>query len=152
MTLFKKKYRIGSASCTKWQRHVSTMRFLPLTGFLVVFLAALQLAAQTRSTPVPWPARPTAERSPNHTKDPLQEAEDLLQKQQYAEAKEKLLALTSAQAKNPQAWFDLGYAQSHLGDTTGAIAAYGKAVELEPNWFEAYLNLGLDLAKSGDPA
>src|SRR5262249_61411609 len=34
----------------------------------------------------------------------------------------------------------------------GAIAAYRKAVALEPGWFEANLNLGLDLAKSGDAA
>ena len=151
MTQFEKKYRIGSASSETWPCHVSTLRF-SLAALLVVFLAVLQLAAQTRSTPVPWPARPAPERSPDRTKDPLQEAEDLLQKQQFAEAKEKLLALTSAQAKNPQAWFDLGYAQSHLGEAAGAIAAYRKAVELEPGWFEANLNLGLDLAKSGDPA
>lgn len=125
---------------------------------MIVAAIALQASAQSGNAPPakpPWPANPpparTTHPSANQSKDPLQEAEELLQKQQYAEAKEKLQALTGTQAKNPQAWFDLGYAQSHLGETAGAIAAYRKAVELEPNWFEANLNLGLDLAKSGDP-
>jgi len=151
MTLFRKKGRIESVNREKWQRHVSPSRFFPSTGFLVIFFALLHAAVQTRSAPAPWPARPAPVRS-EQSKDPLQEAEELLQKQQYSEAKQKLQFLTSTQAQNPQVWFDLGYAQSHLGETAGAISAYRKAVELEPNWFEANLNLGLDLAKSGDPA
>jgi Flp pilus assembly protein TadD len=82
--------------------------------------------------------------------DPLQEAESLLKKQQYAQAAEKIQALMPEQAKNPQAWFDLGFAQSHLGDAKAATASYQKAVELAPGWFEANLNLGLDLMKSGN--
>src|SRR6516225_2803449 len=75
--------------------------------------------------------------------DPLREAEDLLQKQQYAQAEEKLQPLMNEQAKNPQAWFDLGFAQSRQSKTKEAIADYQKAVELAPDWFEANLNLGL---------
>jgi Flp pilus assembly protein TadD len=84
--------------------------------------------------------------------DPLREAEDLLQKQQYAQAEEKLQPLMNEQAKNPQAWFDLGFAQSRQSKTKEAIADYQKAVELAPDWFEANLNLGLDLIKSGKPS
>jgi tetratricopeptide (TPR) repeat protein len=82
--------------------------------------------------------------------DALKEAESLLQKQQYSQAEEKLQALVATQAENPQAWFDLGFAQSHQGKTTEAIAAYKKTVALSPKWFEAQQNLGLALAKSGD--
>ena len=48
--------------------------------------------------------------------------------------------------------FDLGFAQSHQGKTAEAIAAYKKATQLDPKWFEAQQNLGLALAKSGDLA
>jgi len=106
---------------------------------------AVWLPAQTRSTPGRSPG-PTAQ---PRTPDPLDEAESLLQKQQFAEAEEKLQSVVKAQAKNPQAWFDLGFAQSHQGKTTEAVASYQKAVELAPDWFEAHLNLGVDLARSG---
>jgi tetratricopeptide (TPR) repeat protein len=82
--------------------------------------------------------------------DALKDAESLLQKQQYSQAEEKLQALIASQSKNPQVWFDLGFAQSHQGKTTEAIAAYKKATQLDPKWFEAQQNLGLALAKSGD--
>jgi tetratricopeptide (TPR) repeat protein len=84
--------------------------------------------------------------------DSLAEAEGLLQKQQYAEAEQKLTALLSEQAENPQAWFDLGFAQSHLNKAGEAVASYRKAAGLSPKWFEANLNLGVALAKSNDYA
>jgi tetratricopeptide (TPR) repeat protein len=84
--------------------------------------------------------------------DSLAEAETLLQKQQYAEAEQKLATLVSEQAENPQAWFDLGFAQSHLNKTGEAVASYRKAAGLSPKWFEASLNLGVALAKSNDYA
>ena len=84
--------------------------------------------------------------------DDLKDAESLLQKQQFAQAEEKLQALVSKHAENPQVWFDLGFAQSHLGKIAEAITAYKKATELDPKWFEAQKNLGLALAKSGDLA
>lgn len=91
--------------------------------------------------------RPPAE---DHSADDLKDAESLLQKQQFPQAEEKLQALTSQQSKNPQVWFDLGFAQSHEGKTADAIASYKRAAELDPKWFEAQKNLGLALAKSGD--
>jgi tetratricopeptide (TPR) repeat protein len=80
--------------------------------------------------------------------DGLQEAESMLEKQQYDLAESKLKLLVSSQSENPQAWFDLGFAENHLGKTPDAVVAYKKAVELSPKWFEANLNLGLALAKS----
>jgi tetratricopeptide (TPR) repeat protein len=115
---------------------------------MVLAGTALWLPAQTRSTPTRAPS-PTAQ---SRTADPLNEAEGLLQKQQYAEAEEKLQSAIQSQARNPQAWFDLGFAQSHLGKTVEAVASYQKAVELAPDWFEANLNLGVDLARSGKRA
>ncbi len=104
--------------------------------------------AQVRSAPHPRPT-PSAE---DRAADDLKDAEDLLQKQQYQQAEEKLQAIVSKQADNPQAWFDLGFAQGRLSKTADSITAYKKAVELSPKWFEAQQNLGLALAKSGDLA
>lgn len=115
------------------------IRPLLLWGWL-----ALPIQAQTRPPAKPHP--PAAQEAA----DPLQEAESLLQKQQYREAEDKLQAQAGAQAKNPQFWFDLGFAQSHQDKTADAVVAYRKAVELAPDWFEANLNLGVDLARSGN--
>src|SRR5262245_34358388 len=100
-------------------RRILRMPHLPA----MILAITLQALVQTRSAP--WPANPppsrTTHASSEQSKDPLQEAEELLQKQQYADAREKLQALTGTQAKNPQAWFDLGYAHSHLGEIAEAI-------------------------------
>ena len=103
--------------------------------------------AQTRPAHKSPPAASTNE---DRAADALKDAESLLQKQQYSQAEAKLQALTATQAENPQAWFDLGFAQSHLGKPTDAIASYKRAVALDPKWFEVQQNLGLALAKSGD--
>jgi tetratricopeptide (TPR) repeat protein len=117
-------------------------RIIP--ALLLVWITVFA-TAQTHSAPRPH--SPTAQ---ERAADDLKNAEDLLQKQQYQQAEEKLLAIVAKQEKNPQAWFDLGFAQSHLGKTQDAVTAYKKAAELSPKWFEAQQNLGLALAKSGD--
>ena len=104
------------------------------------------VAAQRHATT----ASPAEQQS--QASDPLPGAEALLQKQQYAEAAEKLQVIVGRHADNPQAWFDLGYAQSHLDKPQDAAASYRKAVDLAPKWFEANLNLGIALAKAGDTA
>ena len=103
--------------------------------------------AQTRPAHKSPPAAATND---DRAADALKDAESLLQKQQYQQAEEKLQAIVTQQSENPQVWFDLGFAQSHLGKITEAIAAYKKAMQLSPKWFEAQQNLGLALAKSGD--
>jgi tetratricopeptide (TPR) repeat protein len=112
---------------------------------VIVLATTCVCVAQTRAAQKPRPV-------PQHeqTADSLKDAEDLLQKQQYQQAEDKLQALIGKQERNPQAWFDLGFAQSHLGKIAEAIASYKKAAELDPKWFEAQQNLGLALAKSGD--
>lgn len=115
-----------------------------ITAALLALLAACSPAQQPAGSPKP------VAKAPEHSADGLRDAESLLQGQKYSEAAEKLQIAVSRQPRNPQAWFDLGYAQSHLGRTPEAVAAYRKAVELSPGWFEANLNLGLALARSGD--
>jgi tetratricopeptide (TPR) repeat protein len=112
--------------------------------------SVLFAASQTRTSPhspgAPARTAPAAERAP----DDLKAAEDLLQKQQYQQAEEMLLAAVAKDHTNPQAWFDLGFAQSHIGKTPDAITAYRKAAELSPTWFEAQQNLGIALARVPD--
>jgi tetratricopeptide (TPR) repeat protein len=115
-----------------------------IAALLLAWLAVFA-TAQTRSAPRPH--QPTAE---ERAADDLKDAEDLLQKQQYQQAEDKLLAIIPKEESNPQAWFDLGFAQGQLGKTAEAIKAYKKATELSPKWFEAQQNLGLMLVKSGD--
>lgn len=109
---------------------------------------ALLAAAQPRPLQKARPQPAVEERAA----DDLKTAESLLEKQQYAEAEEKLQALVRSQSQNPQAWFDLGFAQSHLSKNSDAVASYRKAAMLDAKWFEAQQNLGLALAKSGDLA
>jgi tetratricopeptide (TPR) repeat protein len=119
-------------------------------------IAITVLASSTLHAAAQHPAQKTrtqaaADRAAeDRASDDLKDAESLLQKQQYSQAEEKLQSLTRKQAANPQVWFDLGFAQSHLGKNADAITAYKKATELDPKWFEAQKNLGLALAKSGD--
>ena len=115
------------------------------TALLATF--ALSVLAQTRPIHKSHPQTSAAD---DHAADALKDAESLLQKQQYPQAEEKLRALIVTQSENPQAWFDLGFAQSHQSKTNEAITAYKKATQLDPKWFEAQQNLGLALAKSGD--
>ncbi|MGZ7107325.1 MAG: tetratricopeptide repeat protein, partial [Candidatus Angelobacter sp.] len=115
----------------------------------IALLAGLAVpgVAQTRPSHKSHPQTTTAD---DRAADALKDAESLLQNQQYSQAEEKLQTIVTQQAANPQAWFDLGFAQSHLGKTAEAITAYRKATQLDPKWFEAQQNLGLAMAKSGD--
>src|SRR5690242_15703635 len=101
-----------------------------------------------------WAQKPARHASAAQTsvQSPLEPAEKLLQSGQFSEAEEKLQPLASSQARNPQFWFDLGFAQSHQEKTKEAVASYQEAAQLAPKWFEANLNLGLALAKSGENA
>jgi tetratricopeptide (TPR) repeat protein len=112
-----------------------------------IWLACLSSASSPAQVAAPNPAA-----SPAHSAGSLQQAESLLEKQQYVQAEQQLTELVKTQARNPQAWFDLGFAESHLSKMADSVAAYRKATELSPKWFEAQLNLGVELARSGNNA
>jgi|SRR5579862_3918008 len=81
----------------------------------------------------------------------LTKAEQLIQKQDYAGAAPLLHKVVEGDPTNYVAWFDLGFAENGLGKTADSIAAYRKSVEAKPDVFESNLNLGLQLAKTGNP-
>lgn len=81
----------------------------------------------------------------------LLQAEAAIEKKDYASAEPLLKKVVSADPANYQAWFDLGFAENALGNTQEAMAAYRKSVAAKPGVFESNLNLGLMLAKAGQP-
>jgi tetratricopeptide (TPR) repeat protein len=81
----------------------------------------------------------------------LARAEAAIEKNDYATAELLLQKVVAAEPKNYQAWFDLGFVDNALGKTADAIAAYRKSVAAKPDVFESNLNLGLMLAKTGQP-
>jgi tetratricopeptide (TPR) repeat protein len=81
----------------------------------------------------------------------LTQAESAIEKRDYASAEPLLKKVIAADPTNFQAWFDLGFVYNGLGNTQESIAAYRKSVAAKPDVFETNLNLGLMLAKTGQP-
>jgi tetratricopeptide (TPR) repeat protein len=81
----------------------------------------------------------------------LAKAEDLIEKRDYADAEPLLRKVVENDPSNYVAWFDLGFTENSLGKTNDSIAAYRKSVAAKPDVFESNLNLGIQLAKTGQP-
>jgi tetratricopeptide (TPR) repeat protein len=81
----------------------------------------------------------------------IAQAESAMSKKDYASAEKTLLAVTTANPNNFRAWFDLGFVYNATGRPSDSIDAYRKSVAANPQIFESTLNLGLMLAKAGDP-
>jgi superkiller protein 3 len=73
----------------------------------------------------------------------LQQAEDALEKKDYQTALSPLQTVTRAAPDSADAWFYLGYAYHGLHQEVDARAAYEKAVQLNPELYQAQANLGL---------
>ncbi len=78
----------------------------------------------------------------------LRQAEDALDKKDYATAQKLLTALTAKDPKSYRAWFDLGFLYTAQERADDSISAYRKAVTAQPDVFESNLNLGLMLART----
>ena len=81
----------------------------------------------------------------------LRTAQDALNRNDFASAADALKQAVEAQPAFTAAWFNLGYAYTALHKYEEAIASYRKALELEPNLFEARLNLGILLIQRDNP-
>ena len=81
----------------------------------------------------------------------LTQAESAIEKHDYASAEPLLKKVVAADPNNFQAWFDMGFVYNGLGNVAESIAAYRKSVSAKPDVFESNLNLGLMLAKTGQP-
>jgi tetratricopeptide (TPR) repeat protein len=81
----------------------------------------------------------------------LTKAEAAIEKRDYATAEPALRKLVEGNPASYVAWFDLGFVENALGKLDDSIAAYRKSVAAKPDVFESNLNLGLQLAKTGQP-
>jgi Tfp pilus assembly protein PilF len=91
-----------------------------------------------------------AEQNPSFPPE-LAQAETAIEKRDYGSAEPLLQKVVAADPANYQAWFDLGFVYNGWGNTQESIAAYRKSVAAKPDVFESNLNLGLMLAKTGEP-
>jgi tetratricopeptide (TPR) repeat protein len=81
----------------------------------------------------------------------LTRAETEIEKHNYAAAEPLLRKLVEKDSASYVAWFDLGFVENALGKVNESIMAYRKSVAAKPDVFESNLNLGLQLAKTGQP-
>ncbi|MGB9487748.1 MAG: tetratricopeptide repeat protein, partial [Terriglobia bacterium] len=81
----------------------------------------------------------------------LRTAQDALGRNDFAAAADALKQVVEAQPTLTAAWFNLAYAYTGLHKQEEAVASYRKALALDPNLFEARLNLGILLIQLNDP-
>jgi len=81
----------------------------------------------------------------------LSQAETDIEKKDYTAAEPLLQKVVANNPDNYQAWFDLGFVYNAQGNSTESIAAYRRSVAAKPDVFESNLNLGISLAKTGQP-
>src|SRR6202042_3654648 len=81
----------------------------------------------------------------------LAQAEAAIEKKNYVAAEGLLQKLVQRDGSSYVAWFDLGFVENAMGNVDGSIAAYRKSVAAKPDVFESNLNLGLQLAQTGQP-
>ncbi|MBV9574408.1 MAG: tetratricopeptide repeat protein, partial [Acidobacteriales bacterium] len=87
----------------------------------------------------------------NSTPADVAKAEEAIEKRDYPAAEALLKKVVAGDPADYQAWFDLGFTYNALGRGGEAIEAYRKSVAAKSDVFESNLNLGLMLAKTGDP-
>ncbi len=81
----------------------------------------------------------------------LTAAEAAIEKKNYSGAESLLRNFVEHDPASYVGWFDLGFVENALGKVDDSIAAYRKSVAAKPDVFESNLNLGLQLAKTGQP-
>jgi Flp pilus assembly protein TadD len=81
----------------------------------------------------------------------IAQAEDAIQKSDFAGAETLLKKAIDKDPKNYQAWFDLGFVLNRLGRSGDSIHAYRQSVAAKPGVFESNLNLGLMLVRANNP-
>jgi Flp pilus assembly protein TadD len=123
---------------------------------LGIRLLAVALAAGAATLHADQQSAPTVRhhRVEEQTADPttpeIDQAEAVMQKQDYSSAEALLQKAVEANPQSYRAWFDLGFVYNATKRTTEAIDAYRKSVAVKSDVFESNLNLGILLARQGD--
>jgi len=81
----------------------------------------------------------------------LLQAESAIEKKDYVTAEPLLKKVVDRDPKNYAAWFDLGFLYNAVGKSDESIGAYRQSVTAKSDVFESNLNLGLMLARAGQP-
>jgi tetratricopeptide (TPR) repeat protein len=115
----------------------------------IIFSVLLMPAALGQSTGKTVRHHTEEEPDPNATI--LTEAENDIGKEDYASAEPLLKKYLETYPDSYAAWYDLGYVYHEMGKGVESIAAYKKSVASKSDVFESNLNLGLELADTGDP-
>ena len=82
-------------------------------------------------------------KAPKNTDVIMKLAEIQLYYKRYTEMNDFLNKALELDGRNPQAFFMKGYAYKEQGDTMNAIRNYNKAVDQNPGYYDAYIQLGL---------
>ncbi len=118
-----------------------------LTPVIVLISLVPLFHAQTQSHTTVRHHREVIEEQPTE----IAQAEQAIQKNDFAAAEPLLKKALERAPNNYQAWFDLGFVLNRLGRTDDSIHAYRQSVAAKPDVFESNLNLGLMLARSNSP-
>ena len=70
----------------------------------------------------------------------------------WVDAAAQLQHAVAVDAARPAAWYYLGEALNHLDDLSGALAAFGRAAELDPGNSKAFYGQGIVLDRLNRPA
>jgi len=122
------------------------MKFLSIAVLLLV--ACIASAQESKPTIRHHQVAETAPEDPSSQQ--IAQAEDAMQKNDFATAEALLQKAVAAKPNDYRAWFDLGYVYNATERRPQAIDAYRKSVAARPDVFESNLNLGLLLARNGD--
>lgn len=82
-------------------------------------------------------------KSPKNIDVMMKLAEMQLYYQRYSEMNDFISQSLLIDSRNPQAYYMMGFALKEQGDTLNAIRNFNKAVDQNPSYYEAYIQLGL---------
>ena len=88
--------------------------------------------------------------APDHIPCLLRRAEMHIHLRQYEDAFDKLNAVLRLQALNREAYWMKGMIYRDQGNMDNAKSSFQTAVEVDPNFFDGYIALGLTYAAAGD--
>jgi len=118
-----------------------------LIACTLVLALTSSATAQSKTSPPRTDKRTKTHVGPSEAE--FRKAVEAAQNKDFATAEPLLKKAAEADPKNYQAWFYLGYVYNETNRADDAIAAYRKAVELQPGVIESNLNLGVLLAQQG---
>jgi tetratricopeptide (TPR) repeat protein len=115
----------------------------------IIFLPLVLVATPVRAQLPAGSVDTTAQPQPTPQDPQRAEANDALDKHDYATALKLLTALAEKSPNDAHLLYDLAFTQDALDQTSAAEATYRRSIAADPNYFDPHLALGLLLARSG---